>query len=632
MEDVQVSSEQIKNLTQLFQSGVIDKESYERSIANLQPTSQPSTADLIGLGQTDRTEEVPLAGDILGNTRDEPELSNAVPDVLLDDNLLGRTSKQQVSAPVLDSDNLVGKILLERFQVQKRIGKGSFGSVYKAFDTKKEQDVAVKVLHGGAAQSESDIQTFKKEVLSMTKLTHQNLVNVQDFFIDPMPIQIMELASGGELEEKIAKGIDEDNAVAITEQILSGLQYLHEKNIVHLDLKPENILFSGSGEAKIADFGISKSIKELLRSEKTTGTPYYMSPEQFAQSGISPRSDLYSLGLIVYEMLTRKKACVATTYEEATNWHTNISLDVSSLNISDAFKEFISTCTAKDPDKRFLNVQKALDALRGNVKGGQATSSAQLQLEQERLKQEKEQNERQHRLEQEKLKQDKEHRERELKLEEEKLALNKETLSQQLKQPPAVSLIFANIVLVGLIIATVMYGLVISSFMTSNVYAAWAGNLAIGVFATSFIVVFLTIPAWRKMVAWGENHPSSGNAKVLFILSVICAFVGGFGVILEMQARESSVATILAKYDVNDLTATKLPDTVIGTWYSEGNKDDYSEKNEIAQNSINLGQSLSPKTFRFLFSLLILSVDARFTYDIISRPDSIYSLSVSKIK
>jgi formylglycine-generating enzyme required for sulfatase activity len=211
------------------------------------------------------------------------------------------------------------------------------------------------------------------------------------------------LASGGELEEKIAKGIDEEHAISITEQILSGLQYLHDKNIVHLDLKPENILFSGSGEAKIADFGISKSIKELLRSEKTTGTPYYMSPEQFAQTGISPRSDLYSLGLIIYEMLTRKKACVAKTYEDATNWHKNINVDVSKLDIGYAFKEFISTCTAKDSSKRFLTAQKALDFLRGNLKGQQGNSTAQLQLEQERLELDRKAQKEKERLERERL-------------------------------------------------------------------------------------------------------------------------------------------------------------------------------------------------------------------------------------
>lgn len=182
-----------------------------------------------------------------------------------------------------------------------------------------------------------------------------------------------------------------------------------------------------------------------------------MSPEQFAQSGISPRSDLYSLGLIIYEMLTRKKACVAATYEEATNWHTNTSLDVSSINISDAFKEFISTCTAKDPDKRFLNVQKALDALRGNVKGGQATSSARLQLEQERLKQEKEQKERELQFEQEKLKQEKAQKERELHLEQEKLKVEKERIAAQKPAQPVASKL-NNFIIIFFVLPFMAYG------------------------------------------------------------------------------------------------------------------------------------------------------------------------------
>ena len=206
---------------------------------------------------------------------------------------------------------MVGRILGERYKLEEKIGSGGMAEVYCAHDILLDRLVAVKILHEAYRSDAEFIEKFHTEAKSAARLSHPNIVNIYDVGIDGDDHYIvMEYVQGNSLKDKLREegALNILTAVRIAKDIANGLAHAHAHNLVHCDIKPHNILMTPDGRAKIADFGIARAITEstMTYSGNVIGSVHYFSPEQAQGSAITPKSDVYSLGIVMYEMLTNK--------------------------------------------------------------------------------------------------------------------------------------------------------------------------------------------------------------------------------------------------------------------------------------------------------------------------------------
>ncbi|CAG37302.1 protein kinase domain-containing protein [Desulfotalea psychrophila] len=197
--------------------------------------------------------------------------------------------------------------LLGKYCIIEKIGVGGMADVYKAEDTELGRQVALKLLPPEFARDAERVTRFDKEVCAAAALMHQNIVTLYDVtHVDGYHFYTMDLITGGDLKEKIKQGLSPEAAVNILLELGKALSHAHAKEFVHRDIKPENVLFREDGTAVLTDFGIAKAVGTATQMTKTgmsIGTPHYMSPEQARGIGVGYRSDLYSLGILFYEML-----------------------------------------------------------------------------------------------------------------------------------------------------------------------------------------------------------------------------------------------------------------------------------------------------------------------------------------
>ena len=204
---------------------------------------------------------------------------------------------------------MIQRILGDRYELEERIGSGGMAEVFKAYDKLLDRPVAVKILHEAYKNDASFIEKFNREAKSAAALSHPNIVNIYDVGVDNNDNYIvMEYVPGCTLKQKIRdeSPMDIYVAVHIAKDIADGLAHAHANNIVHCDIKPHNILMTFDNRAKIADFGIARAVTEstMTYSGNVIGSVHYFSPEQARGTMITPRSDVYSLGVTLYEMLT----------------------------------------------------------------------------------------------------------------------------------------------------------------------------------------------------------------------------------------------------------------------------------------------------------------------------------------
>ncbi len=203
------------------------------------------------------------------------------------------------------------RILGERYELEEKIGSGGMAEVYLAHDNLLDRRVAVKILHEAYRADAEFIERFHREAKAAARLSHPNIVSIYDVGVDEDDHYIvMEYVQGNSLKDKLREegALEISDAARIAKDIADGLNHAHTNNLVHCDIKPHNILLTSDGHAKIADFGIARAVTEstMTYSGSVVGSVHYFSPEQAQGGTITPKSDVYSLGVVMYEMLTGK--------------------------------------------------------------------------------------------------------------------------------------------------------------------------------------------------------------------------------------------------------------------------------------------------------------------------------------
>jgi serine/threonine protein kinase/tetratricopeptide (TPR) repeat protein len=262
------------------------------------------------------------------------------------------------------------------YEILAPIGAGGMGEVYRARDQKLDRDVAIKVLPESVASDPDTLARFEREAKAVAALSHPNILAIHDFGRhDSISYAVMELLEGETLRGKLDAGrISEKQAVDYALQIAKGLSAAHERGVVHRDLKPENLFVTKDGHLKILDFGLAKRIEQVPPGEKTSaptasghtqpgtvmGTVGYMSPEQVRGLPVDHRSDIFSFGAILYELLSGKKAFSRHTVSDtmaAILRDEPPDLSESGRHISPALDHIVRHCLEKDRDNRFQSAK-----------------------------------------------------------------------------------------------------------------------------------------------------------------------------------------------------------------------------------------------------------------------------------
>ncbi len=264
-----------------------------------------------------------------------------------------------------------GMILGERYEILKRLGEGGMGAVYKARDTELDRLVAVKVIRPELAGHPDILRRFKQELILARQVTHKNVVRIFDLVTaDGRKFITMDFIEGRDLRTILNERgkLPPAEAVPIAQQICRGLEAAHLENVVHRDLKPQNIMVDASGRVWLMDFGLARSMElaGLTRTGVLMGTPDYMSPEQARAEKVDARSDLFSLGIIFYEVLTGQLPFQADTLMAKLLQRTQqkaapaIAVDPT---IPQHLSDVVSKCLEPDVAKRYQNVSEILHDL-----------------------------------------------------------------------------------------------------------------------------------------------------------------------------------------------------------------------------------------------------------------------------
>jgi predicted Ser/Thr protein kinase len=282
-----------------------------------------------------------------------------------------RTRSQSFDS-IDDARFVPGTILAERYRIVGLLGKGGMGEVYRADDLKLSQPVALKFLPDNYLSDGAALARFHREVRVARQVSHRNVCRVYDIGeIDGRHFLSMEFIKGEELSSLLRRigRLPSDKAVQIARQICAGLAAAHENGILHRDLKPSNIMIDGDGNARITDFGLAGLAEEFRDDEIRAGTPAYMAPEQFDGSTPSVKSDIYSLGLVLYELFTGKRAFEAPTLGELIKLRRSDTTPTTPTSIvkdlDPVIESVIDRCIQKDPARRPSSALQVAAALPG---------------------------------------------------------------------------------------------------------------------------------------------------------------------------------------------------------------------------------------------------------------------------
>jgi len=287
--------------------------------------------------------------------------------------------------------NFIGQSL-GRYHILEQLGEGGKATVYKAYDTRLERDVAVKVIRTEKFTPEvlaRALKRFEREAKALARLTHANIVKVNDYGeYEGRPYLVMPYLPGGNLKQLLKEHgrLPWQEAVKLLLPIARALDYAHSQNVIHRDVKPSNILITASGDPMLTDFGVAKIIEEEITVDLTgtgmaVGTPEYMAPEQVSSKGVDHRTDIYSLGVVFYEMVTGRRPYEADTPLAVIAMRASEPLPRPKQFVSalpDRVEQVLLKALTKKPEDRYQSMSeltKALEKLTV-VSGGKAEQKA----------------------------------------------------------------------------------------------------------------------------------------------------------------------------------------------------------------------------------------------------------------
>ncbi|HET7478521.1 MAG TPA: Stk1 family PASTA domain-containing Ser/Thr kinase [Rubrobacteraceae bacterium] len=278
-----------------------------------------------------------------------------------------------------------GTILDKRYTLLDRLGSGGMAEVYLAHDEVLDRDVALKALREQYADDDSFVERFRREARNAASLSHPNIVQVYDQgrAENGTYYMAMEYVPGGTLKDRIVEhgALEPREAAGLAAQVAEALAVAHDRGIVHRDIKPQNVLMTPSGETKVADFGIARaaSATVMTQTNLVLGTAGYMAPEQAAGEEVSPATDLYSLGVVLYEMLTGALPYEADTPLAVAMKHVNAPLQHprdANPEVPQELDAVVVRLLAKDPSERYASARELARDLRRMAAGSGAGLSA----------------------------------------------------------------------------------------------------------------------------------------------------------------------------------------------------------------------------------------------------------------
>jgi serine/threonine-protein kinase len=289
---------------------------------------------------------------------------------------------------------VIGTLIGERYRLEEKIGSGGMSSVYRAFDPMLERWVAIKLMHRDISHDPDQLERFRREARTVAQLNHPHVVTVIDAGEDDgAPYIVFEYVEGETLKERIRRlgRLPVSEAVAYAIEIGRALEAAHASKLVHRDVKPQNVLIDRDGRAKVTDFGIARSLEAqgLTATGRVLGTTDYVSPEQALGHEVTGQSDIYSLGIVLYEMLTGETPFKADTQVAVAMRHVRDPLpDVQRRRpeISASLAAVVERATAKETQNRYQDVGEivhdleevlAIEAARTGEATGEATTVLQ---------------------------------------------------------------------------------------------------------------------------------------------------------------------------------------------------------------------------------------------------------------
>lgn len=285
------------------------------------------------------------------------------------------------------TDPFIGKVLLGRYRVDSLLGSGGWGNVYLGTHLSLDAQIAIKVLHQHFARDEERQRRLEQEAKVLSRVDSQFVVKTIDYGLTPIAFIVMEYFDGVPLSDILEREgpFKQDEAIVLFEQLCEGLGAAHAVGLIHRDLKPSNILVkrgeNGEIRSKILDFGVAKIVNDTSGSSKLTatgeilGSPAYMSPEQWTARPLDQRSDVYSLGCLMYEVLCGKQMFEAENSYEYLNFHLSAEARTFAkvspdLNVSADLEKVVRKCIQKDPQDRYPSVEELFEDLE-KVRSGQ---------------------------------------------------------------------------------------------------------------------------------------------------------------------------------------------------------------------------------------------------------------------